>query len=229
MCLALVQSLRAGSVNMYWYWHSKCWSCSKAGELGTITSQCQDAEGLGGSPGTGGSLGVSGQDLSHHPSQEQRRQGAAGDSPSPGHLAPPWGQGWAKRAGTLAHWWGSASGLVRGTRVRCSPRMSKAIEVVQGSQRDGKILFLYQLFCKPHSYFLFSLCSFQFIILVCRYLLQGNNEEVLFPSLTGTVLLLSSVGWLRKDLPSGNLSRTSELLNVCQVNTRQVLPRNAFC
>lgn len=148
--------------------------------MGTITSQCQDAEGLGGPLGPGAPWGCQGRTYPTTPARskaDRERQGTApalGIRHLPGDRAGPKG---------LEHWpIGGGQHQVRGTRVRCSPRMSKAIKVVQGTQRDGKILFLYQPFRKPHSYFLFSLCSFQFIILVCRYLLQGHSEEYCFPA-----------------------------------------------
>lgn len=184
----------------------------QGGRIGRDDLPVPGCWGAGGSLGTGGSPGTSGQGSSHRPRQEQGQAESGRGQPQPWasstSLGTELGQG---RAGTLAHGWRSASSLVRGTRVRCSPRVSEAIEVVPGSQRGGQILFLYQQFHKPHSYFFSE--SFQFIMLACRFLFQGNGEEVLFPDLTGTVILLPSIGWLRKDLPSGNLSNCPESLN----------------
>ena len=98
-------------------------------------------------------------------------------------------------AGNLAPWWRSASGSARGIRTRHSLRMSEAVKIVQGSQRAEQILFLYQQFQNPCSYsFCFFFLSFQPIMLVCKHLGQENSKEVTFPSLTGTVILLSSRG-----------------------------------
>lgn len=74
----------------------------QGGRIGKDDLPVPGCWGAGGSLGTGGSPWHQGRTHPTGPARSKGRQRAAGDSPSPGHPAPPWGQSWAKEG--LEHW-----------------------------------------------------------------------------------------------------------------------------
>lgn len=127
-------------------------------------------------------------------------------------------------AGNLAPWWRSASGSARGIRTRHSLRMSEAVKIVQGSQRAEQILFLYQQFQKPCSYFfLFFLFVFPADNASVQTLRPGKQQRSDFsqPNWYSNSVVLK--GMTQKRFPFwelSQLSKLSDLFNICQVSAR---------